>query len=289
VRQLEVEVPGGRTVHVYDSFPDRGDPEAPVVFWHHGTPQSGRLPALAASPTDGQPARFVSHDRPGYGTSDPLPGRDVAAVAGDVDAIADALKVERFAVLGASGGGPHALACAAVLGDRVRAVGCLASLAPFDAAGLDWFAGMAPSGVAEFTAASRGASDLLAHLTRDAADDLGDFAPADMSVFAGPYGDWLVTSSTEAIAAGYTGAVEDDLAFVEPWGFDVAAIEAPVLLVQGGADRFVPPAHAQWLAATCRRAELRLTPRDGHISIFTHLPDTVAWLLDHEPGARTQS
>jgi pimeloyl-ACP methyl ester carboxylesterase len=201
-------------------------------------------------------------------------------VAGDVEAIADALGIARFAVLGASGGGPHALACAAVLGDRVRAVGSHAAVAPFDAAGLDWFADMAPSGVAEFTAASRGATDVLAHLSRDAPEDFDDFAAADMPVFAGPYGDWLVTSATEALSGGYTGAVEDDLALVEPWGFEPAVIEAPVLLVQGGADRFVPPAHAQWLAARCPHAELRLTPEDGHISVLSRMGDTVEWLLD---------
>jgi pimeloyl-ACP methyl ester carboxylesterase len=167
-----------------------------------------------------------------------------------------------------------------VLGDRVGAVGCLASLAPFDAPGLDWFGGMAPSGEAEFTAASRGASDLLAHLTRDAPEDLDELAPADLSVFAGPYGDWLVTSSSEAVSGGYTGAVEDDLAFVEPWGFDLATVMAPVLFVQGGADTFVPPAHARWLAASCPAAELRLMPADGHISVFSYLEETIGWLLD---------
>jgi pimeloyl-ACP methyl ester carboxylesterase len=233
-----------------------------------------------ATSRNGRATRLVSFDRPGYGTSDPQPGRDVAAVAVDVEAIADALKLGRFAVLGASGGGPHALACGAVLGDRVRAVGCLASLAPFDASGLDWFAGMAPSGVAEFTAATRGATDVLAHLTRDDPEDFDDFAPSDRSIFAGPYGDWLVLSSTEAVSTGYTGAVEDDLAFVEPWGFDLGAVEAPVLLVQGGADRFVPPGHARWLAGRCPRAELRLIPQDGHVSVLSRLEDTVAWLLD---------
>jgi pimeloyl-ACP methyl ester carboxylesterase len=280
VRHLEFEVPGGRMVHVYDSLPGRSGSDVPVVFWHHGTPQSGLLPPPVLSRRDGRAVRFISYDRPGYGTSEPQPGRDVAAAARDVDAIADALKVGRFAVLGASGGGPHALACAAVLGERVRAVGCLASLAPFDAEGLDWFAGMAPSGVAEFTAASRGATDLLDHLARADPEDFDEFASADMSIFAGPYGDWLVTSSTEGLSTGYTGAVEDDLAFVEPWGFDLADVEAPALLVQGGADRFVPPAHAEWLAARCRRGQLRLTRTDGHISIFRHLAGTVAWLLD---------
>jgi pimeloyl-ACP methyl ester carboxylesterase len=275
VRQLEVAVPGGRTVHVYDSS-GPSDADRPVVFWHHGTPQSGRLPP----PANRSAARFVSYDRPGYGTSDPQPGRDVAAVTGDVEAIADALGIGRFSVLGASGGGPHALACAAALGDRVSTVGCLASLAPFDAAGLDWYDGMAASGVAEFTAATRGATDLIAHLTRDASDDLDEFAPADLGVFAGPYGEWLVTSSTEGLSTGYTGAVEDDLAFVEPWGFDAGDVRSPVLLVQGGADRFVPPAHAEWLAATCPRAELRLMPEDGHISVFARLEDTIAWLLE---------
>ena len=121
---------------------------------------------------------------------------------------------------------------------------------------------------------------LVKHLARSDPEDFDDFAPADLSVFGGPYGDWLVTSSTAGLAAGYEGAVEDDQAFVAPWGFDPAWIQAPVLFAHGGADRFVPSAHSAWLAARCAWAELRVTPEDGRVSIFLRTEDVVGWLLD---------
>jgi pimeloyl-ACP methyl ester carboxylesterase len=286
MRELDLTVTDGRTVHVYDAVPDRPAPDAPVVFWHPGTPQSGLLTGPLERLLVRSGARLIAHDRPGYGSSTPQPGRDVAAVTTDVADIADELGVDRFAVLGASGGGPHALACGALLPDRVSAVACLASPAPFDADGLHWFAGMAASGVAEFRAAADSREAIIRHLSRSDADDLGDFAPADLPVFGGPYGEWLVTSSTAGLAGGYEGAVEDDQAFVSDWGFDPASVRAPVLLAHGGADRFVPSSHARWLAVRCLWAELRITPDDGHISIFLRTDSVVRWLLDQWSPAR---
>jgi pimeloyl-ACP methyl ester carboxylesterase len=280
VRELDVALPDGRNAHVYDTGPGQPGADSPCVFWHHGTPQSGLLPEPLLPVLAQAGARLVSADRPGYGSSTADPGRTVAAVAGDAAAIADALAIGRFAVLGASGGGPHALACAALLGDRVPATGCLASPAPYDAADLDWFGDMAPSGVAEFTAAARSRSALVAHLRRSSPEDLDEFAPADMAVFAGPYGAWLVDSSTQGLAGGFEGAVEDDQALVRSWGFDVATISTPVLLVQGGADRFVPSSHARWLGEHCATAEQRISPEDGHISVFDHAEETLGWILD---------
>lgn len=285
MRELDVELPHGRSVHVYDSSPRTGAANGPCVFWHHGTPQTGQLPPPLLALVASAGARLVAHDRPGYGTSSADPGRSVASVAADVAAVADALQVERLAVLGVSGGGPHALACAVLLGDRVQAAACLASPAPFDADGLDWFVGMAPSGVAEFRAAARSRSALVAHLRRPSPDDFDEFAPADLPVFAGPYGSWLVESSTLGLAGGYEGAVEDDQALVAPWGFDPATITSPVLLLQGGADRFVPSSHAQWLGERCPDAEVRVTPDDGHVSIISRSEEALAWLLEHSGPA----
>ncbi len=143
--EFDVQTSGGRTVHAYDSGPPNAN-TALTVLWHHGTPQTGKLlePLLAMAEQHG--VRWLSYDRPAYGGSSPRPGRDVAAAAKDVRQIADHLGIERFAVMGASGGGPHALACAALLPDRVLAVACLAGLAPWAADGLDWFAGMAAGG-----------------------------------------------------------------------------------------------------------------------------------------------
>ncbi|MEY9995924.1 pimeloyl-ACP methyl ester carboxylesterase [Streptomyces sp. V4I8] len=124
-----------------------GDPGGSPVFLLHGTPGSRLGPAPRPMLLYHQRVRLITYDRPGYGPSDRLPGRQVAHVSGDVAAIADALGVERFAVVGRSGGGPHALACAALLPDRVTRAAVLVSLAPRDADGLDWFAGMTASNV----------------------------------------------------------------------------------------------------------------------------------------------
>lgn len=278
--ERDVQLSDGRTIHVYDGAPDR-PPSAPVVFWHHGTPQTGEPPPLLQDQADRVGARLVAHDRPGYGTSSAVNGRTVADVATDVAAIADALGIKRFATFGASGGGPHALACAAVLGDRVQAVGCLATIAPFAVPELDWYAGMAPSGVSEFQAAVRSRSALVRHLARSAPDDLGELAPADLSAFAGPYGEWLVHTSSAGLAHGYEGAVEDDQAFVHAWAFDPADISVPLLLVHGDADRFVPSAHSRWLAGRCPTAELRVSADDGHLSIFDRTVEVLEWILGH--------
>ncbi len=277
--ERDVELPDGRSVHVYDSGPV-GPGAATTIFWQHGTPQTGEPPPPLRDWAERVGARLVAHDRPGYGGSTADNGRPVAAVATDVAAIADTLGIERFAVFGASGGGPHALACAAVLGDRVRAVGCLASLAPFDASGLDWYAGMAPSGAREFQAAVRSRSALVRHLARTTPEELSELVPPDLATFAGPYGEWLVQTSAAGLAHGYEGAVEDDQAFVHAWGFDPAGITVPLLLVHGDADRFVPSSHSRWLAERCPTVELRVCADDGHVSIFDRGGEALDWILE---------
>lgn len=270
----------GRTLRVYDSEL-RG--AGPAVFWHHGTPQTGALPEPLLPAAARRGIRLVSHDRPGYGGSTPQPGRTVASVAGDVARIADALGIDRFAVLGASGGGPHALACAALLGDRVGAAVSLAGLAPVGAEGLDWFAGMYESGAAELRAAAAGRAALEAHL---AADDFDPqmFTPGDFEVLAGDWA-WLGRSAGQAMAGSPDGFLDDDLAYAAPWGFDPADITAPVLFVHGGEDRVVPSAHSDWLARRCRSAELWPCPQDGHVSVLTHCERALDWLCTRHPWA----
>src|SRR5665648_1059365 len=198
--------------------------------------------------------RWVSHDRPGYGGSTPQPGRDVASAAADVAAIADALGIERFAVMGHSGGGPHALACAALLPERVLGAVSVAGLAPFQAEGLDWFAGMAAAGAAELRAATAG-RETLTELLASSEFDPEQFTPADHAMFDGPWS-WLGIVAGQALQGGLGGMVDDDLAYVAPWGFDPGRVSAPVLLVHGGADRIVPSSHTQWLPGRCRSAQV---------------------------------
>jgi pimeloyl-ACP methyl ester carboxylesterase len=182
-------------------------------------------------------------------------------------------------VMGHSGGGPHALACAALLPDRVLGVVSGAGLAPYGAEGLDWFAGMAASGVESLRAAAAGRAAKERHEASGAEYD-PEFTPADLTALSGPWS-WLGDVVGPAMAAGPAALIDDDLAYVAPWGFDPALITAPVLLLHGGRDRVVPSSHGEWLARRCPAAELRLFPDDGHISVLNHGADALDWLGVH--------
>jgi len=278
VTETDLDLSDGRTLHVYDTGLD--DPDRRLaVFWHHGTPNIGAPPEPLFPAAAQLRIRWVSHDRPGYGGSTPYPGRDVASAAADVASIADALGIDQFAVMGHSGGGPHALACGALLPERVLGVVSVAGLAPFGAEGLDWFAGMADSGVASLRAAAEGCAAKERYEASGAAYD-PEFTPADQSALSGAWS-WLAEVVGPAIEAGPGGLIADDLAYVDPWGFDPAQVTAPVLLLHGGRDRVVPSSHSQWLASRCPSAELRLSPDDGHISILNSSAAAMNWLADH--------
>jgi pimeloyl-ACP methyl ester carboxylesterase len=276
VETRDVRLPDGRVVRAHDGG-DQGGDTRPAIVWHHGSPQTGAIlpPLLDAAAARG--IRMVSYGRPSYGGSTPRPGRSVGSAAEDVAAVADELGLDRFAVMGASGGGPHALACAALLPDRVTGVVSLAGLAPFDAAGLDWFAGMASD--AALGAAMRGRAARELHEVT-AEFDPASFVERDYDALAGPWAS-LGDDVGLASADGTDGIIDDDVAFVNPWGFDAADVRAPVLLVHGGRDRVVPPTHSAWLAAHCPRAELWERPEDGHVSILSACPEAMDWLLTH--------
>ena len=268
---MEVRLPDGRIVVVHAA----GEPGAPAVLWHHGSPQTGALlePVVAAAAARG--LRLAGYGRPGYGGSTPQPGRDVAAAAADVAAIADALGLGRFAVMGASGGGPHALACAALLPERVTAAVTLAGIAPRDRVA-DWYAGMADPGALRAAAQGREARAAFAAAPEDF--DPSVFTEADWAALDGTWAP-LGADAGAAHRAGTGGLIDDDVAFAAPWGFALEDVGAPVLVVQGGEDRMVPPAHADALVRGCPRAELWLRPRDGHVSVLDAIPSALDWIL----------
>lgn len=276
--ETDLHLNDGRTLHVYDTGAD-GSPDQLTVFWHHGTPNIGAPPAplFAASARLG--LRWVSHDRPGYGGSSPVPGRNVASAADDVRHIADALNIGRFAVMGHSGGGPHALACAALLPERVVAAVSAAGLAPYGAAGLDWFGGMHAGGAASLQAALQGRAAKERYESSDPPFDPEMFTPADHAALAGDWS-WLLEVVGPAQAAGPAPLIDDDLAYVSPWGFDPAQIKAPVLLLHGAQDRVVPSSHSAWLARQLPTAELWLRPDDGHLSVLGAGEAALAWLRE---------
>jgi pimeloyl-ACP methyl ester carboxylesterase len=273
VIEFDVTTPDGRTLHAYDA----GGPGI-AVFWHHGTPNVGSPPEPPYADARRLGLRWVSYDRPGYGGSTVRPGRDIASAAADVAAVADALDLDRFAVVGHSGGAPHALACATLLPGRVLAAVSQAGLAPYGADGLDWFDGMCASGRAALTAATMGRK-AKAEYEAAAAEYDPEFTPADLATLAGEWS-WLDGVVQAAMASGPDGAIDDDVAYVNPWGFDPAAAAVPILLLHGERDRIVPSSHSRWLAGHCPTAELRLSTEDGHISVLNDAPAALAWLRD---------
>lgn len=283
VTETDLRLPGGRTLHVYDTGTG-GIGDRLAVFWHHGTPNTGAPPEPLFPAAAQLGIRWVSYDRPGYGGSTRLPGRDVASAAAYTSAAADALGIDRFAVMGHSGGGPHALACGALLPDRVLGVVSVAGLPPFDAEGLDPFAGMAASGVASLRAALEG----RAAKERYEASGVGydpEFTPADHAALSGDWS-WFNEVVRAGMAGGPGGLIDDDLAYVAPWGCDPAQVFAPVLLLHGGRDRVVPRSHSEWLARRCPTAELRLFPDDGHISVLHSGEAALEWLRARAHDAR---
>jgi len=277
VTETDLELGDGRTLHVYDTGGD-GTEGRLAVFWHHGTPNVGAPPEPLFAVAEELGIRWVSYDRPGYGGSTPRPGRDVASAAVYASAVADAMGIERFAVVGHSGGGPHALACGALLGERVLGAVVVAGLAPFDAEGLDFFAGMAASGVASLRAAAEGRAALEDHL-ESAEYDPEIFTPADHAALSGEWS-WLLEVVGPAVEAGPGGQIDDDLAYVAPWGFDPARVTAPTLILHGGRDRMVPGSHGEWLARRCPSAEWWPRPDDGHISVLGSGPAAMEWLRE---------
>ncbi|MFF0201742.1 alpha/beta fold hydrolase [Streptomyces sp. NPDC005017] len=273
-----------------------GDPGGSPVVLLHGTPgcRFGVVPqdVLAARPG----VRFIAYDRPGYGGSDRRAGRRVADAAGDVAELADHLGLGRFAVLGRSGGAPHALACAALLPSRVRRAAALVSLAPPDAPDLNWFAGMTRSNAEDYTRALTDPLAFAERLAARAADIRSDPAQllvslrdgltdSDRRIVADPaVTDMLLRGYREALRTSAYGWLDDNLALLSSWGFDPAVITRPVLLWHGAQDTFSPVGHFGWLADRIPRARPVLDPDAGHFGAIPALPAVLDWLCP-EPAS----
>ncbi|MFE2067025.1 alpha/beta fold hydrolase [Streptomyces sp. NPDC059467] len=285
--QTEVYSGDGRRLEVEEA----GDPQGSPVFLLHGTPGSRLGPAPRPMLLYHQRVRLITYDRPGYGRSDRLAGRQVAHVSTDVAAIADALGIERFAVVGRSGGGPHALACAALLPDRVTRVAVLASPAPHDAEGLDGFAGMAASDTNQYSQALAGPDQLAASLRKRSLDIRADprkllaqlrweLTESDLQVVADAgIRAMLMRNFREALSVSADGWVDDALSFCRPWGFSLPAISAPALLRHGEQDVFSPASHTKWLADRIPGGTAVLHPRAAHFASLRVLPQVLTWLL----------
>ena len=213
VTETDLQLSDGRRLHIYDTRAEGADASL-TIFWHHGTPNLGEPPEPLLPTAAHRGIRWVSYDRPGYGGSSPHPGRDVASAAADVSAIADALGIAQFAVMGHSGGSAHGLASGALLPERVLGAVSISGLAPSNAQGLDWLAGMWPSGAAELRAAARGRAALEDYLA-STDFDAELFTAADHAALKGAW-HWLGVIAGRATAGGLGGIVDDDLAYVAP-------------------------------------------------------------------------
>lgn len=286
--ERDVTTRDGRRLRVHDA----GDAAGVPVLAISGTPGSGQLPAQEITRARERSVRLISYDRPGYGGSHRHEGRNIAACAGDVRAIADALGVRRLAVWGISGGGPHAVACAALLDNLVPAVGVLAAPAPYGAPGLKWLDGMGEDNVTEFTAAITGPEACRELLTAMRPQLLGAdpdamvesmrslLSAVDADVLSGEIAREAAISMRIGLADGIDGWLDDDLAFVRDWGFGITQIQTPVLLMHGREDRFVPVAHGEWLAGAIPGVEARIYDDEGHISLrVNRLEELYDWLL----------
>jgi len=274
-RRLAASTPDGRTLDVYQDGPEGGIP----LLFHNGTPSSGQLfrPFVAAASQRG--LQMVSFSRAGYGSSTRNPGRRVADVVSDVVAALDQLGDPRFYTLGWSGGGPHALACAAMLPERLIGAATVGAKAPYDAEGLDWMAGMGQENIAAFSAAVAGDAALrtlleevgpsFATITPEkVAARLGNLvSDVDRSAISGESAAWLAEVFRESVRNGIWGWLDDELALVRPWGFDLGAIDPPVAIWQGAQDRNTPLAHGEWLALHIPGVHPHLLPEHGHLSL----------------------
>ena len=270
-----VSLPDGRSIEVVV----QGDEDGSLLIFHHGSPGSAQPfePWDAAAAERGIAIAFPS--RAGFGGSTRHEGRTVASAAADAAALADHLGRETFLTAGWSGGGPHALACAALLPDRVRAAATIAGVAPYEAEGLDWTAGMGEDNQIEYPLAARDPQELLRWMAPQASamakiepeDVVSEMrslmSGVDAAQVTGEFGANLAASFRSAFRHDAWGWYDDDLAFVGDWGFDVADIRVPVSVWQGREDLFVPITHGEWLAAHIPGARAHLRPEHGHLSL----------------------
>ena len=281
--EWSVKTADGRTLAVEDA----GDRYGPPVLVHVGSPNSRHLYGRTVTDATARGLRLISYDRPGYGESTPQPGRTMADCAADVRAICAALGIERLVTWGLSGGGPNVLACAALLPDLVAAAASLCSPAPYDAEGLDWLAGMGP-GAEEDVRVMFGDRDLARAAFTEEREQLLAASPAELAQQrkkTSPDADlaFLTDEATcvqQALAAGIEGFYSDNWAQLIPWGFDVAEISVPVLLLHGRRDESVPAAHGQWLASRIPGVEARFYDNEGHELRENHIGEVHAWLAE---------
>jgi pimeloyl-ACP methyl ester carboxylesterase len=273
--QRTLRLPDGRRL----AFAAWGDPAgAPVLYFHGlvGVPLA-RCPRMDAA-LERHRMRLLLPQRPGFGGSDPLPGRRLSDWPRDVLAVADALGLGRFAILAVSAGGPYAAACVQALGHRVRAAAIVGGTVPLwgpdgarpanAAQRLGRLAGRAPrpwaAALAPLAAGARRHPERVLALAAACA------SPADRRHLAGPQRRATIAAFRAATARGAAPVAEDCRVALGPWGFAPEEVTGPVRWFHGAADPLVPATQAAAIAARMPRCELTLLAGDGHFCLREH-------------------
>lgn len=270
-----------------------GEPDGKPILVHYGSPNSRHLYGGWIADAEEKGIRLIGYDRPGYGGSTAHPGHTVASGASDVRAIAEALGHDRLGIWGISGGGPYALACAALLPDMAVAVAAVASVAPYGIEGFDYFAGMGelnaediklyfsdPEACRRDTREAR--EKILAATPEQFAEEIKSLlSPADAEALTGDLAHWLTESQKDGLSTSDQGWWDDGVSHLMSWGFDLADIRVPVKIWHGRQDRMVPVQHGQWLAASIPGAEADISDRDGHLTMIGRIGEVHDWLLQY--------
>jgi len=269
-----LSLPDGRRLDTRVSGPADG---LPLVF-HHGTPGSAVPERFIERAAHERGLRVVATSRPGYGDSTPQVGRSVVDVVADTSAVLAAIGASRCVVAGWSGGGPHALACAARL-QEAAAVLVIAGVAPHGVADLDWASGMGEYNVSYYEAYLKGEEsaravdeelreEALNATTADIVSYLATVLPeVDEAVLTDEFAEDTLADLREALRVGIQGSLDDNYAFLKPWGFELSEISVPTMIWHGSADLMVPFAHGEWLAAHVPGASAHLVQGEGHLSL----------------------
>ena len=237
---------------------------------------------------------LVMPTRPGYGHSTPHPGRSVVDHAHDVRELLDHLGLASGIAVGWSGGGPHALALGAVLSDRITAVATIAGVGPWGDPLFDWLDGMGEGNIEEFAMAAGPEDAFRAFLEAEAAplatvqadDVVTAMAPhlSDVDAIALSEGEFASAMAAElrrAFLVGVDGWLDDDYAFMKPWGFEFSEVKVPVSLWQGRQDLMVPYTHGEYIAARLPKVTAHLLEDEGHLTLLRYLPTMVSEALRH--------
>lgn len=275
----------GRTLDLLDNHHTS---DTAVVF-HHGTPGNSTSWRQWIDQLSGSDLTAFAASRPGYGQSERLRGRRVVDVVDDLAQVLDQREIAKFVSVGWSGGGPHALAMS--LDPRCVGVISLAGVGQYGTPDLDFLAGMGPENIEEFTIADEGEAPLREWMNLNAvgmqqatgsglrAAFGGLIGKADTEVLAGDFAEDMAAGFRRALSHGFDGWIDDDLAFVQEWGFDLSAINIPVFLWQGNDDFMVPHTHSRWLASKIPTAQLNFIPENGHISLIVKHRDEIVTQL----------